>query len=115
MPWAKVQRRIAQLIKEDRFYTLEEYDRLDDVDPIAVRESLAERGIVNGELVDPESLERDPFIQQVENDADRVFAEENLIPGETTFTHNGQTYLIDRVDLDSGMIQFQNIGFVVQK
>jgi N12 class adenine-specific DNA methylase len=113
LPWTKVQRRIAQLIKEDSFYTPEEYDRLDDVDPIAVRESLVERGIVNGELVDPEALDRDPFIQQVENDADRVFAEENLIPGETTFTHNGQTYLIDRVDLDSGMIQFQNIGFVV--
>jgi hypothetical protein len=48
MSWAKVQRRIAQLIKEDRFYTQEEYDRLDDVDPIAVRETLAERGIVNG-------------------------------------------------------------------
>lgn len=113
LPWTKVQRRIAQLIKEDNFYTPEEYDRLDDVDPIAVRESLAERGIINGELVDPEALDRDPFIQQVENDADRVFAEENLIPGETTFTHNGQTYLIDRVDLDSGMVQFQNIGFVV--
>ena len=42
MSWAKVQRRIAQLIKEDRFYTQEEYDRLDDVDPIAIRETLAD-------------------------------------------------------------------------
>ena len=46
MPWAKVQRRIAQLIKADQFYTPEEYDRLDDIDPIAIREALAERGIL---------------------------------------------------------------------
>ncbi len=72
MSWAKVQRRIAQLIKDDKFYTQEEYDRLDDVDPIAVREALAERGIVNGELVDPEALNGDPFIQQVEADAKQI-------------------------------------------
>ena len=79
MSWAKVQRRIAQLIKEDRFYTQEEYDRLDDVDPIAVRETLAERGIVNGELVDPEALERDPFIQQVVNDAEQISREQTAM------------------------------------
>ena len=72
MSWAKVQRRIAQLIKDDKFYTQEEYDRLDDVDPIAVRETLAERGIVNGELVDSEALDRDPFIQQVEADVKEI-------------------------------------------
>ena len=72
MSWAKVQRRIAQLIKDDKFYTQEEYDRLDDVDPIAIRETLAERGIVNGELVDPEALDRDPFIQQVEADVKEI-------------------------------------------
>ncbi len=72
MSWAKVQRRIAQLIKDDKFYTQEEYDRLDDVDPIAIRETLAERGIVNGELVAPDALDRDPFIQQVVNDAEQI-------------------------------------------
>ena len=76
MSWAKVQRRIAQLIKEDRFYTQEEYDRLDDVDPAAIRETLAERGIVNGELVDPEALDRDPFIQQVMNDVEQISREQ---------------------------------------
>lgn len=65
MSWAKVQRRIAQLIKEDRFYTQAEYDRLDDIDPIAIRETLAQHGIVNGEVVDSEKLDADPFIQQV--------------------------------------------------
>ena len=33
LPWPKVQRRIAQLIQEDRFYTEEEQDRFDNIDP----------------------------------------------------------------------------------
>ena len=77
VPWPKVQRRIAQLIKEDRFYTQEEHDNLDDIDPVAIREALAQRGIINGELVDPEALERDPFIQQVTADAARIAQEES--------------------------------------
>ena len=42
VPWPKVQRRIVQLIKEDRFYTEAEQDRFDNIDPIAIREALAE-------------------------------------------------------------------------
>ncbi len=76
LPWPKVQRRIAQLIKEDRFYTQEEQDRFDNIDPIAIREALAERGIVNGQVVDPEKLDNDPFIQQVMQDAEAVSAGE---------------------------------------
>ena len=72
LPWPKVQRRIAQLIKEDRFYTQEEQDRFDNIDPIAIREALAERGIVNGQVVDPEKLDNDPFIQQVMADVERA-------------------------------------------
>ena len=75
VPWPKVQRRIAQLIKEDRFYTEAEQDRFDNIDPIAIREALAERGIVNGQVVDPEKLNRDPFIQQVMRDVEAVAAE----------------------------------------
>ena len=74
--WPKVQRRIAQLIKEDRFYTEAEQDRFDNIDPIAIREALAERGIVNGQVVDPEKLDSDPFIQQVMRDVEAVAAEE---------------------------------------
>ena len=74
MSWAKVQRRIAQLIKEDRFYTEAEQDAFEHIDPVAIREALAERGIVNGELVDPEALDRDPFIQQVMNDVGQIDA-----------------------------------------
>ena len=72
LPWPKVQRRIAQLIKEDRFYTQEEQDRFDNIDPIAIREALAERGIVNGQVVDPEKLDNDPFIQQVMANVERA-------------------------------------------
>ena len=76
VPWPKVQRRIAQLIKEDRFYTEAEQDRFDNIDPIAIREALAERGIVNGQVVDPEKLDSDPFIQQVMRDVEAVTSEE---------------------------------------
>ena len=75
LPWPKVQRRIAQLIKEDRFYTQVEQDNLDDVDPIAIREALAQRGIVDGHVVDPEKLDNDPFIQQVMRDVDAISRE----------------------------------------
>lgn len=72
LPWPKVQRRIAQLIQEDRFYTEEEQNRFDDIDPIAIREALEERGIVNGQVADPEKLDNDPFIQQVMSDAEQI-------------------------------------------
>ena len=75
VPWPKVQRRIAQLIKEDRFYTEAEQDRFDNVDPVAIREALAERGIVNGQVADPEKLDNDPFIRQVMQDVEAVSAE----------------------------------------
>ena len=80
LPWPKVQRRIAQLIKEDRFYTQVEQNNLDDVDPIAIREALAQRGIVDGQVVDPEKLDNDPFIQQVMADAEQIAAEEASEP-----------------------------------
>ena len=76
VPWPKVQRRIVQLIKEDRFYTEAEQDRFDNIDPIAIREALAERGIVNGQVVDPEKLDNDPFIRQVMRDVEAVATEE---------------------------------------
>ena len=75
LPWPKVQRRIAQLIKEDRFYTQDEQDNLDDVDPIAIRETLAQRGIVDGHVVDPEKLDNAPFIQQAMRDVEAIFRE----------------------------------------
>lgn len=43
----------------------EEHDELDDVDPAVIRQQLEDAGIVNGELVDEDKLNSDPFIQQV--------------------------------------------------
>lgn len=43
----------------------EEHDELDDVDPVVIRQQLEDAGIVNGELVDEDKLNSDPFIQQV--------------------------------------------------
>ena len=76
LTWSKVQRRIAQLIQADNFYTERERDNFDDIDPVAVREALAQRGIVGGEVVDPEKLNSDPFIQRVMQDAERVAEQE---------------------------------------
>ena len=54
------------------FYRDEEADDFSDIDPAAIREELAKRGIENGEVVDPEKLEHDPFIQQVTADVETL-------------------------------------------
>ena len=76
LTWSKVQRRIAQLIREDNFFTEQERDNFDDIDPVAIREALAERGIVGGKVVDSEKLNSDPFIQRVMQDTERVAEQE---------------------------------------
>ncbi|MEF2874267.1 MAG: helicase SNF2, partial [Gemmiger qucibialis] len=86
LPWPKVQRRLAQLIQEDRFYTEEEQDRFDNIDPIAIREALEERGIVNGQVADPEKLDNDPFIQQVVSDVEQIAAAEIEQPSEVSIS-----------------------------
>ena len=76
LTWPKVQRRIAQLIQSDNFYTEQEQDNFDNIDPIAIREALAERGIVNGQIVDAEANRNSPFIRQVMTDVERIAAQE---------------------------------------
>ena len=76
LSWAKVQRRIAQLIQSDNFYTEQEQDNFDNIDPIAIREALAERGIVNGQVVDAEANRNRPFVRQVMADVERIAAQE---------------------------------------
>ena len=122
MSWTKVQRRIAQLIKEDKFFTEAEQDAFEHIDPIAIREALAERGIVNGESVDPEAPDSDPFIQQVLNDteqisrdeqriSDEAFASEHLIPRESTYEIDGRRFVVDSVNLDFGTVSLQDVTF----
>ena len=76
LTWPKVQRRIAQLIQSDSFYTEQEQDNFDNIDPIAIREALAERGIVNGQVVDAEANRNSPFVRQVMADVERIAAQE---------------------------------------
>ena len=68
-------RRTASILKKNR-------DRFDNIDPIAIREALAERGIVNGQVADPEKLDNDPFIRQVMQDVEAIAAEERTEPGQ---------------------------------
>ena len=76
LTWPKVQQRIAQLIQSDSFYTEQEQDNFDNIDPIAIREALAERGIVNGQVVDAEANRNSPFVRQVMADVERIAAQE---------------------------------------
>ena len=82
LSWAKVQRRIAQLIQSDNFYTEQEQDNFDNIDPIAIREALAERGIVNGQVVDAEANRNSPFVRQVMADVERIAAQERMAQQE---------------------------------
>lgn len=63
---------------EERFLA-EPEDVLDTVDPSEIREKLAQRGIVDGELVDPEALDNNPFIQQVVADAEAMEQEQPAV------------------------------------
>lgn len=49
----------------------EQADDFSDIDTVAVREALAESGIVNGEVVDAEKLEISPFVAQVKADVEQ--------------------------------------------
>ena len=95
LSWAKVQRRIAQLIQSDNFYTEQEQDNFDNIDPIAIREALAERGIVNGQVVDAEANRNSPFVRQVMADVARIAQQQ-----ETIADHSQEYRLLDRLRAD---------------
>ena len=86
LSWAKVQRRIAQLIQSDNFYTEQEQDNFDNIDPIAIREALAERGIVGGRIVDAEANRNSPFIRQVMADVERIAVQEARMDAPNRFS-----------------------------
>lgn len=65
-----------------------EPDDFSDIDPIAIREALAERGIVNGKVVDPEKLNRDPFIQRVMADVLQSNTQKQQAPVDTLNDYN---------------------------
>ena len=51
-----------------------EYDPFPEIDPAAIRRTLAERGIVDGKVIDPDKRNADPFIQQVMVDVEQAAA-----------------------------------------
>ena len=53
-----------------------------DLDSSLIREALAQRGIVDGQVADQEKLDQDPFVQQVMADAGRIAAEEPSFTSE---------------------------------
>ena len=69
LKWPEVEKRIHVLIVTGQYLDGPEQKISDEKDTRTegdiLREKLAERGIVNGQLVDPEKLDSDPFIRQV--------------------------------------------------
>ena len=105
LPWKEADKLLRQLIHSERYLSEEDaqkYAQLEedfsgwpggipkpypgaafpdpvlDLDASLVREALAQRGIVDGQVVDQEKLDQDPFVQQVMEDAGRVAAEKVL-------------------------------------
>lgn len=76
IPWEEIRDRVLNLIEEDRFFTVEEQDALEDIDPVYIRERLAESGIEGGKVVDQEKFARNPFIRQVEQTVAQIIQEE---------------------------------------
>jgi len=69
LPWAKVQRRIAQLVQENKFFTEQELDDFEDIDTAAIREALNS----------PEAQER---VDRMMEEADKIAAESAPSPYE---------------------------------
>jgi hypothetical protein len=65
LPWTKVQRHLARLVKEGRFFTEEEQDRFEDIDPAAIRDHLEQAR-------DKPSA----FVEQVMADVERIAEQE---------------------------------------
>lgn len=62
----------------------EKEDDFPDIDTQAVREHLEKAGIVDGQLVDENALENDPFIQQVMQDVETLTGEKTGEPGKAS-------------------------------
>jgi len=109
LSWTKVQRHLAKLVKEDRFFTEIEQDNLDNIDTDYIRERLAESGIVNGEVVDEEKLNNNPFIRQVTADAERIAQEEQAAQKEVYQSKGGVSYRagdqVDALSADNAIVR----------
>ena len=86
----------------------EEHDELDDVNPAVIRQQLEDAGIVNGELVDEDKLNSDPFIQQVMADAEAVADNSDLIGQELTLDE--RKFIVESVG-SNGDVSMRDITF----
>ena len=133
LTWSQAAKRMNELIRRDRFLTQEQKAELqtiqedsqepaampqeepdEEIHPGYIRERLAEYGIVNGEVVDPEKLSQSPFIQQVEAaataieageqeqalDTDQPAVQDAEFPyqvGDTVTLEDGTPFIIEKV------------------
>lgn len=72
----------------------EEHDELDNIDPAVIRQQLEDAGIVNGELVDEDKLNSDPFIQQVMADAESDAGALNVSSEEIVNQFNSENEIV---------------------
>ena len=80
--------------KQPSAFSVDEDDALADVDPAYIRKRLAEAGIINGELVEPDKLDNDSFIRQVMADAERVSGNEPPDLSKQPISRKGDTITI---------------------
>ncbi|MCM1126638.1 MAG: DUF3849 domain-containing protein [Lachnospiraceae bacterium] len=94
--------------KEDNIAGTE--DDFSNIDTDAVRERLAKAGIVDGQLVDENALENDPFIRQVMRDVEMLTGETEIEPEKEpekeTENASGKEPGIDRSDAVNYRISF---------
>ena len=135
--WSDAAKRISLLIATGKYLdeTEQALSKIADkprTEGEILRETLADRGIVNGQVVDPEKLDSDPFIQQVVSDAEQAtvelaadvpeqpepevlsdaeYARQNLIPGETAFDLDDRRFVVDRVDPDAERVSLRDVTF----
>ena len=86
---------------------IEPVDDEEAIHPTAIREALERRGIVGGQVADPERAESDPFIQQVMADAEQASAFPEEAPdgtgvapfpyavGDTVRLEDGKPFVIE--------------------
>ena len=118
LSWAQVAARIDTMIAHDRYMTqqeladigaLQEEEPEDEpIDTAAVRERLADVGIVNGEVVDEEVLRNSPFIQQVTELAEWVQTEQD--DGATSTDRETPYKVGDTVYLDDKPFVITQVG-----
>ena len=83
VPWTDAANALNRLVWDNEFYTKEEQERLDDIDPVAMRENLEKEGIVNGEVVEQEA---ETSVQEPLRPGERLIPEHDGIPAMREIT-----------------------------